>query len=126
MDAREGTDMNFEEELRGISLTESQTADARICFEQHPEGFQRCVEKALRFDRPGARLVVMLKRDQHLGAVYAEVDTEERITGWKFKHGANGEGGGTYVRDPEGVDPLPKGYDLTPASYRFNAEKPHG
>ena len=37
---------------------------------------------------------------------------EARRTGWRFVRGAHG---GTYVRDPDGHDILPAGYDATAA-----------
>ncbi len=107
---QEIADAGFEIALDEISLAPSRLEHARECYDECPEGFTRCVQRAQRFERPGGYLVTMLKRDQHLDPLYAEIDHRDKVTGWRFAHGSHS---GTYIRDPEGRDVLPKGYDLT-------------
>lgn len=101
--------ISFEDAIAEFSLPKRHLDDARMCFEECPEGFMACVQKALRLDRPSGTLVAMLKRDQHLEPLYAEIDKADPVTGWRFVRGTHG---GTYARDPEGQDKLPKGYDV--------------
>jgi hypothetical protein len=83
----------------------------------NPEGVERCVLEARvlgkRAGNTGAGLLVtMIRRGDHL----IEVDpTAKRITGWRWVTGV-GHAAGTYVRDPEGTDKLPPGYDLSTRS----------
>jgi hypothetical protein len=81
------------------------------------EGVERCAllakAKAQREGLPSAGLLLtMIRASEHLH----EADPDVRLpTGWRWVTGV-GHAAGTYVRDLEGTDKLPPGYDLSTRS----------
>lgn len=74
-----------------------------------PSGLERCAYAARalgrRYGNQGAGLLLtMIRRGEH---ALEPDESVRRVTGWRFVRGSHS---GTYVPDPQGTDPLPKGY----------------
>lgn len=98
-----------------FGFTEAQKREVWEAFRANPDGVERCALRARatgkRNGNTGAGLLLeMLRRGDH-GATFDP--TARQITGWRFDRST---ASGVYVEDPEGTDPLPPGYDFTPAT----------
>jgi hypothetical protein len=95
--------------LRSFEFRRRQKREVWDAYLQDPEGLERCAQRARaegrRSGTTGAGLLLtMIRRGEHR----LRFDpAAPRVTGWRFQRGTHS---GTYVPDPEGVDPLPAGY----------------
>lgn len=100
--------------LEPFRIAQANKREVWNAYRENPGGVERCAARASSKGRQsgttGAGLLVgMIREGEHL----IEPDTTARpVTGWRFVRGSHS---GTYVQDPHGTDPLPPGYDFTPA-----------
>jgi hypothetical protein len=97
--------------LADFAFTGMQKRELWDAFLASPEGLERCALRAKavgkREGRPAAGLLLsMVRAGEHL---LEEDPSALRPTGWRRVRGSHGD---NYVRDPEGIDPLPPGFDL--------------
>jgi len=98
------------EEAQGHHLNGWGRKQCERAFEASPAGFDRIALAALEraTTSPLGLLCRMVEKGDHLLDPSAREKPKKR-TGWRFVRGEGGQAG-TYVVDPEGVDPLPAGY----------------
>lgn len=75
-----------------------------VAFEENAEGTIQLALSSFEGQNPAGVFEFRRRRGDH------QVAGGQRRTGWRFVRGTHG---GTYVRDPRGVDTPPPGYDLT-------------
>lgn len=100
--------------LKSFKLTDDQRREVWRAWQDDPDGVERCALEARAFTRhepgTGAGLfLTMIRRGDHLDEIPDPHAPRQRITGWRWVRGSHS---GTYVRDPQGTDPLPPGYGL--------------
>jgi hypothetical protein len=85
-------------DLDGAGLLEAWTA-----YEANPDGTIRTAITASSGRNPSGLFLHLIRKGNHL----KPPRQGRKLTGWRFARGSHG---GTYVKDPLGTDPLPKGY----------------
>lgn len=104
--------------LASFRFTPPQKREVWEALKAHPDGVVRCARRAKsvseRNGTSGAGLLLtMIRSGEH---TLEPNPTAPRITGWRFVRGSHS---GSYVEDPNGVDPLPPGYDFTTRAPRY-------
>jgi hypothetical protein len=111
------------EALAGFRFTDEQKLTVWQAFQEFPEGVEREIREIREgsTDKPEPMLLWRLEQGWHREPDFEHVARSPRKTGWRWVRGADGQSG-TYVEDPEGIDPLPPHYDLTTHASRPGAD----
>lgn len=98
--------------LRSFSLTRGQRREVFTAWKEEPVRVHEFAVVAQEYGRQhgtsGAGLLLtMLRRGDHYPPLHEQPRDPRPITGWKWVRGSHGS---THVADPDGRDPLPKGF----------------
>jgi hypothetical protein len=88
-----------------FKFTDRQWEEVWEAFQAEPDSCERLALRAMSGQNPVALFLSELRAGAHLEPEHVPV----RYTGWRFVRGSHG---GSYVRDPRGLDRLPAGYDF--------------